>query len=160
MEIALLIWALALTVLLVVGVLWIFDLQGRIHQLQQYHEGLFTEDEDADSKAMLERLTSRLSETTARTERLTSRADRIDATLARTVQAVGLVRYQAYEHTGGDQSFSLALTNGEGNGVVISALYGRDATRVYAKPVEKWLSNRQLTEEEEEALKKARQTVT
>jgi hypothetical protein len=75
------------------------------------------------------------------------------------VQGVGFVRYSAFEDTGGDQSFSLALIDGEGNGMVISALYGRDATRVYAKPVEGWTSSRPMTGEEEQALKKAHRII-
>jgi hypothetical protein len=51
------------------------------------------------------------------------------------------------------------LTDGEGNGVIISALYGREATRIYAKPVQKWLSPKALTEEEARALEEARQSV-
>jgi len=75
------------------------------------------------------------------------------------VQGVGLVRFRAFQDTGGDQSFALALADGEGNGVVVSALYGRGATRIYAKPVEGWLSPKPLSEEEEAALGEARQAV-
>ncbi|MCK4470529.1 MAG: DUF4446 family protein, partial [Anaerolineae bacterium] len=98
----------------------------------------------------------RLSDTTARTERLVAHTQQIDATLSHTVQGVGLVRFRAFQDTGGDQSFALALADGEGNGVVISALYGRGATRIYAKPVQGWLSPRTLSEEEEQALAEAR----
>jgi hypothetical protein len=70
-----------------------------------------------------------------------------------------LVRFRAFQDTGGDQSFALALADGEGNGVVISTLYGRGQTRVYAKPVQGWLSPKLLGEEEEQALAEARQIV-
>jgi hypothetical protein len=43
--------------------------------------------------------------------------------------------------------------------MIISALYGRDATRVYAKPVEGWISSRPMTGEEERALAEARRVV-
>jgi hypothetical protein len=70
-----------------------------------------------------------------------------------------LVRFRAFQDTGGDQSFALAMADGEGNGVVVSALYGRGATRIYAKPVQSWLSPKALSEEEEKALARARQVI-
>lgn len=156
MDVALLIWSLALTILVVVGIVWILDLQGRLRQLQERREEVVIEEEDASANAVLENLVSRLAKTNARTERLVARAEQVDSTLAHTVQGMGLVRFSAFEDTGGDQSFALALVDGEGNGVVISALYGREATRIYAKPVQGWLSPRLLTKEEEQALAEAR----
>jgi hypothetical protein len=161
MDIALLIWTVALTILVIVGVVWVLDLQARLRRLRDRYDELFTgeAEEDANLAVALGNLASRLSETSARTERLVVRTEQIDAALAHTVQGMGLVRFRAFQDTGGDQSFSLALTDGEGNGVVISALYGRGATRIYAKPVQAWLSPRPLGEEEEMALAEARQAV-
>jgi hypothetical protein len=160
MEVTLLIWALAITILVIVGIVWVLDLQSRLRRLQRRHENAFAEGgDDASLATALENLASRLSETTARTERLVAHTQQIDATLAHSVQGVGLVRFRAFQDTGGDQSFALALADGEGNGVVISALYGRGATRIYAKPVEGWLSPRTLGEEEKQALAQARQAV-
>jgi hypothetical protein len=156
METALLMWSIALTVLLGVGVLWVMDLQGRLRRLQDRYESIFSDEGDDTLGAAVERLTTRFSKMNARTERLVVRTEEIDKALAHAVQGIGFVRYSAFEDTGGDQSFSLAMIDGEGNGMVISALYGRDATRVYAKPVEGWTSSRSLTREEEQALTKAR----
>ena len=160
MDVALLIWAVALTVLLIVGIVWVFDLQVRLRRLQRRRDEMFVEgEEDASIAAALESLATRLSETNARTERLVAQTKQIDDTLAHVVQGVGLVRFRAFQDTGGDQSFALAMADGEGNGVVVSALYGRGKTRVYAKPVQGWLSPKPLGEEEEQALAEARKTV-
>lgn len=159
MEIVLLIWSLALTVLVVAGVLWVFDLQGRFRRLQSRYESTFSGGDDASLGAAVERLATRFSKMNARTERLVVRMEQIDRALVHSVQGIGFVRYSAFEDTGGDQSFSLALVDGEGDGMIISALYGRDATRVYAKPVEGWISSRPMTGEEERALAKARRVV-
>jgi len=51
------------------------------------------------------------------------------------IQKVGLVRYNPFSETGGNQSFVLTLLNGKGNGLVITSLHSREATRVFAKPV-------------------------
>ena len=161
MDIALLIWAIALTILVVVGVAWVLDLQARLGRLQRRHDKMFSggEEEDSGLAAAVENLATRLSETTARTERLVARTEQIDLALAHAVQGVGLVRFRAFQDTGGDQSFALALADGEGNGVVISALFGRGATRIYAKPIQGWLSPKPLGEEEEQALAQARQVI-
>jgi hypothetical protein len=156
----LLIWSVILTILFIVGVVWIIDLQRRLRWLQRRREEILAgAGENASPAAMIENLAARLSETNARTERLVAQAKQIDDTLAHAVQGVGLVRFRAFQDTGGDQSFALALADGEGNGVVISALYGRGETRIYAKPVQGWLSSKSLGEEEEQALAEARQTV-
>jgi len=159
MDVALMIWAIALTVLVTVGVVWVLDLQARLRRMQRRNEELFAEDKDAGMVAALENLAARLSETAACAEQLVTHTDRIDATLSHVVQGVGLVRFRAFQDTGGDQSFALALVDGEGDGVVVSALYGRGATRVYAKPVQEWLSPKMLSEEEEQAVAQARQIV-
>jgi hypothetical protein len=160
MEELILIWSVVLTILFIVGVVWILDLQRRLRWLQRSRDEMFVGAEvDASLAATVENLAARLSETNARTERLVAQTKQIDDALAHVVQGVGLVRFRAFQDTGGDQSFALALADGEGNGVVISALYGRGKTRVYAKPVQGWLSPKPLGEEEEQALAEARQIV-
>ncbi|MCL5091145.1 MAG: DUF4446 family protein [Patescibacteria group bacterium] len=51
------------------------------------------------------------------------------------LQKLGLVRYNPFADTGGNQSFVLALLDGHDNGLVITSLHSREATRVFAKPV-------------------------
>jgi len=72
------------------------------------------------------------------------------------VQKVGLVRFNPFSQTGGNQSFSLALLNEENRGVVISSLHSREGTRLYAKMVDKGKINaRRFSDEEKEAIDKA-----
>ena len=69
---------------------------------------------------------------------------------------VGLVRYNPFEgETGGNQSFSLALLDGRGDGFVVSSLHARAGTRVYAKAVSGGTSEAALSAEETEALRQA-----
>jgi hypothetical protein len=69
-----------------------------------------------------------------------------------TVQHVGLIRFNPFEDVGGDQSFALALLDGEHNGVVISSIYSRNGGRMYAKPLQVGVQNRALSQEEEMAI--------
>ena len=68
---------------------------------------------------------------------------------------VGLVRYQGFKDTGGDQSFSLALLNQNNDGFVITSLFGRDFSKMYAKKITQGTSERKLTDEERESLNQA-----
>jgi len=56
------------------------------------------------------------------------------------IQKVGIVRFSPFKEVGGDQSFSIALLNGNNDGVVISSLYTREDSRVYGKPIKAGLS--------------------
>jgi hypothetical protein len=76
------------------------------------------------------------------------------------VRNVGLVRYDAFEDVGGRLSFSCALLDDLGTGVVMTSINGRHDTRVYAKPVSQGQSSYSLSVEEEEAIRQAMQTGT
>src|SRR5687767_15614926 len=66
------------------------------------------------------------------------------------VRKVALLRYDAFEDVGGRLSFSCALLDDHGNGVVLTSINGRQETRVYAKPVAQGSSSHNLSLEEEE----------
>jgi hypothetical protein len=72
------------------------------------------------------------------------------------IQKVGLVRFNPFKDTGGDQSFILSLIDGNDTGVIISGLYSRSGTRWYAKRVANGKGiEHELSEEEKRALKEA-----
>lgn len=69
---------------------------------------------------------------------------------------VGMVRYNPYGDTGGDQSFSIALLSEKGSGVVVTSLHARSGTRVFAKPIHEGKAGKhELSKEEQEAVSKA-----
>jgi hypothetical protein len=71
------------------------------------------------------------------------------------VRNVALLRYDAFEDVGGRLSFSCALLDDGGNGVVLTSINGRQETRVYAKQVSGGTSSHNLSLEEEEAIRRA-----
>jgi hypothetical protein len=90
--------------------------------------------------------------------------DRIDEYLAqverrlkKSVQSVHTVRFNPFKGTGGggNQSFSTAFLNEEGDGVIISSLYSREHVSVYSKPVKRHASEFELSDEERESLDNA-----
>jgi hypothetical protein len=75
----------------------------------------------------------------------------------KTISGVGVIRFNPFEgSSGSNQSFSIAMIDKHGDGVVISSLYSRERVSVFAKPLEKFKSTYNLTEEETRALGKAR----
>jgi hypothetical protein len=75
--------------------------------------------------------------------------------IADTVSRVAVVRYDAFEDMGGALSFSAALLDEHGDGVVISAINGRTETRTYAKAVAGGTSDHHLSDEEALAIQQA-----
>src|SRR3989344_3331232 len=71
------------------------------------------------------------------------------------IRKVGFIRFNPFTNTGGDQSFALALLDGNKNGVIISSLYTREGVRVYAKEVAGGTSKHPLSDEERQALERA-----
>lgn len=72
-----------------------------------------------------------------------------------TIRNVGIVRYNPFPDAGGDQSFAIALLDSEGTGVIISSLHARADTRIFAKPIEGGRSRYPLSDEEQDAIRKA-----
>jgi hypothetical protein len=88
-------------------------------------------------------------------DELSARSAVLEAGARKAIQRVGLVRYNPFEETGGNQSFAVALTDAGGDGIVVSSLHARSGTRVYAKSVVGGRSDGALSQEEAEALRLA-----
>lgn len=95
-------------------------------------------------------------------EQLAAHMDQIDRQLSaherqarHHIQKVGMLRYNAFPDTGSDQSFSVALLDADGNGLVLTSLYGRTETRTYAKPLQGGRSTYPLSDEETGAIAQA-----
>jgi len=68
---------------------------------------------------------------------------------------LGVVRFNPFNNLGGNQSFVIALLDGQNNGFVISSLFIKEGNRVYTKAVINGISEHSLSDEEKEAIKKA-----
>jgi len=72
------------------------------------------------------------------------------------VQKVGIVRFNPFSEVGGDQSFSIALLDGNDDGLVITSFYTREGNRVYGKPIKQGSSQYALSQEEIKAIESAK----
>ncbi len=98
----------------------------------------------------------------ARIDDLNRAVDEVAAGLARvdrrvdgTVANTSIVRYDAYEDTGGHQSASLAMLDSARTGIVVTAIQGRDYARIYMKELERGRASVALSPEEQEAVDRA-----
>jgi hypothetical protein len=78
------------------------------------------------------------------------------AEAAGALRHLAVVRYDAFGDMGGHLSWSLALLDNGGDGVVITSIHGRSEARTYAKSVTAWHSDQQLSPEEQDAVSHAR----
>lgn len=80
----------------------------------------------------------------------------LQADQARALRHLAVIRYDAFPDTGGQLSWSMALLDDAGSGVVLSSIQGRNESRTYAKNVTDWTSEAQLSPEEHDAIEHAR----
>jgi hypothetical protein len=124
--------------------------RARLDALSAGSDGASLEQVLATSLERVHRVARDLDDVTARTTSL--------ETLGRSaIRNVGLVRYNPFEDTGGNQSFALALLDADGDGVIVSSLHARSGTRIYAKAVVAGRSDSALSDEEAEAIRLARE---
>jgi hypothetical protein len=83
------------------------------------------------------------------------RVGRVDARIDGTVSKTAIVRYDAYENSGGHQSASVAMLDSSRTGVVLSAIQGRDYARIYVKELDRGRASVALSPEEQEAVDRA-----
>jgi hypothetical protein len=91
-----------------------------------------------------------------RNEAITQHALTLEEKVSHSLRNAKTLRYKAFDMNGSNQSFSIALVNEHGNGVVISSLHTHERMSTFAKPIEKYTSSYELTEEELRVLEEAR----
>ena len=127
----------------------------RIGRLRRQLDGLTRGNDGADLGAVLDAHLDKVYAVARQVDELGARAAVVEAAQRRSFQRIGLVRFNPFEDTGGNQSFVLALLDQAGDGFVISSLHARGGTRVYGKAVAKGTSESNLSAEESEALRLA-----
>ncbi len=133
-----------------IAIIWMFLVEKRLRTLLAGKDGKSLEDTIVSLKNKLEKLEREKEEI----EKYLALAEK---RLKRSLQGVETVRFNPWKGTGagGNQSFAAAILNEEGSGIVLSSIYSRERTSVYAKPIFKNSSPYELSGEEKEAVKKA-----
>lgn len=134
---------LVLVLLLLVVVLLL-----RVRRLSRAQQRAFDVGDGDDVVSALGRHGAQLARLEADLGAQQATAEQLRELLRGTVSRVGVVRYDAFEDMGGALSFSAALLDEHGNGLVVSAINGRSETRSYAKAVQAGQSEHSLSTEE------------
>ncbi len=143
--------ALAVIVLLIVAAV-----QGRrVGRLNRRLAGITRGAEGRSLDGILDAHIDKVFAVARELDELSARSAVLESDARRAIQRVGLVRYNPFEDTGGNQSFALALIDAAGDGFVVSSLHARTGTRVYAKALASGRSDAALSAEEAEAVRLA-----
>lgn len=142
--------------LLGVIILWLVILSFFYWRLLNHYNKLIGQSGGYGLKELLEKVIKVSSENKKDIEMLRAYCVRIEEEGHFHIQKVGLLRFNPFKDTGGDQSFILSLVDKNDTGVIISGLYSRSGLRWYAKKVHRGRGvEHELSDDEKKALKEA-----
>lgn len=127
----------------------------RTRRLARRLDQLTRGEDGKDLAAVLDAHLDRVLSVGREVDELTVRTAMAETNLRRSFQRIGMVRFNPFEDTGGNQSFALALLDANGDGVIMSSLHSRTGTRVYAKGVTGGRPEAALSDEERRAVEDA-----
>ena len=148
---------ISLTVLIFIALIVFISINVKLARLNRRYQKLIEGTNGTSLESILFQHIDTVKEATAKVAALEQESRRLDARLKNCVQKLGVVRFNAFEDTGSDLSFAVALLDSNDDGVVFSSIYSRSESRVYAKPVTAGQSTYFLTDEEKKALAEAKE---
>ena len=142
---------------ILIGILiWLFLLTIVFWRIYLHYNKLTEGTTNTGLKPLLEELISQNREYKKDIEKLGAWCDRIEKEGSFHIQRVGLLRFNPFKDTGGDQSFILSLVDKNDTGFIISGLYSRSGLRWYAKKIKNGKGEEhELSDEEKKALRVA-----
>ncbi len=132
---------LILSTALAIVTLYAMYLDHKIHRFTRGQSG-------ASLEEIMKACVDSVSKIEERNELISKHALTLDERVSHALRNAQTIRYKAFDANGSNQSFSIALLNEKGNGVIISSLHSRDRMSTFAKPVQNYESTYELTEEE------------
>ncbi|MBI2617316.1 DUF4446 family protein [Candidatus Gottesmanbacteria bacterium] len=144
------------SLLIVGGVVWLVLLSVYVYRVKRHYDQLVKGSKKETLSEVLDRILQELDKNKRVSSDLDAKLDEIVVAGRSNIQKVGILRFNPFADTGGDQSFILALLDGEDNGIVLTSLHGRGMTRWYAKNVVGGKGeDHQLSSEEQKAIRDA-----
>ena len=143
--------AAAVAVLALVAVAWVLR---RVRRLRQ-GQAVLLGDGKTDLVDFAVSLQARIDDLHRAVDEVAAGLVRMDRRVDDSVTNTSIVRYDAYEDTGGHQSASLAVLDSARSGVVVTAIQGRDYARIYMKELDRGQPSVALSPEEQEAVERA-----
>jgi len=147
--------ASAAILLAAVALVWLAQLQKRVRLVTPDVRRLVRDMEGKSIDRVLEDLLGNMEFTAGRVGRLEVAAEGLSRQLGRTIQRLGLVKYNAEEGIGGELSFALALLDADRHGLVLTSVHTLHDCRLYLRTVVAGQCSHDLSDEEAEALEMA-----
>ncbi|HHV96346.1 MAG TPA: DUF4446 family protein [Clostridiaceae bacterium] len=120
----------------------------KIRKLKSKYEKFMRLEKDVDLEKLLESCILKTDEIINKNKEIEAHLNRLDRNVLNCIQKVSISRFNAFDDVGSDLSYSLALLDGNDNGVVITSLYTRDSSTTFGKPIVGGKSKYPLSAEE------------
>ena len=134
---------------------WLLVLQRSESRLRSRLRRILSDNGSTGLDEVLAGQATRIEQLAGRVDALNALQRELETSTGRSLQKVGVVRFNPFQDSGGDQSFAIALLDQRGSGVVVSSLHGRAETRIFAKQVTNGRSTHSLSDEEQQAIREA-----
>jgi len=146
--------AAIIVILVLINLAWSVAVHMKLLKLKKRNQEIFSSSHIKNLEDILANQSKNIKSLDREIQELYNISNQINNLSSRGIHKIGMVRFNPFKDVGGDQSFSLAMLNGKNNGLIISTLYSREGTRIYAKSVIAGSSEKYpLTEEEKQAIK-------
>lgn len=134
---------------ILVGAIWVFITEKRLKRF-------FLGKKAKDLEDTIVKLEDDIAAFRVAKENIEKEIATINTKLKKSIRGLETIRFNPFPDQGSNQSFAIGMLNEEGDGLVISSLYSRERMSVFAKPVKGGTSTYELSEEEKEAIVKAK----
>lgn len=146
-----------LAALIAITLIWLVGLSAWLYNTTRHYQRLVGKTGRENLKFILERILADSEKTEAHIKKVEESLEGLGKRSLGFVQKIGVVRFNPFSNTGGDQSFALALLDGQDSGIVVLSLHGREGTRIYVKPIKAGKSLYELSKEEKQAIEEAKE---
>ena len=136
----------------VVFLAWKLTLHWQVWQTRKKIAIMFRGTKAADLEGVIYEQIKRLRQNERDLKELEKFCKNLEKITQHSIQKIGVIRFNPFKDTGGDQSFAIAFLDARNNGFTLSSLFAREGNRVYTKPIENGQSKYPLTEEEKKAI--------
>ncbi len=151
---------LPITITLIVLVFGVIGLAVYMMRLRNILRAFMAGKDGSSLEATLAWITKKIAATDETLEAHKEALEIIDSRVKRSIRGYSLVRYDAYESAGGEQSFASGLLDEHGDGYILSVITNRNHVGVYAKKINRSIPEMSLTTEESEALIAAQKSLS
>lgn len=143
-------------ILMLLMLIYIYTLHRKQNQLDKKYRAFMRGGRGAKSldEALQNKMQS-LNKITDVNDGLNDRITRLEKSMGRSYQKMGIVKYDAFKEMGGNLSFALCLLDDNNNGFILNTMHGRESSYTYIKEIENGTAYSTLGEEEKQALQKA-----